>query len=102
MRFILLCGLLFFPIQAFAWNLASSCSAAGQYLQFDNTSGWTCTASPQRPLSTVGGLPSCVSGIKGAAYMVTDALTPVALATVAAGGAASIGVTCNGTIWIVQ
>lgn len=102
MKIVLLFLLLAFPVQAFAWNLASSCSTAGQYLQFDNTSGWSCTSSPARPLSTISGLPSCVSGIKGASYMVTDALVPVALATVASGGAVSIGVTCNGTAWIVQ
>jgi hypothetical protein len=60
------------------------------------------TCTPKRPVTTVGSLPSCTSGIKGQMQMVTDALVPVAIATVAAGGAVSIGVTCNGTNWIVQ
>jgi hypothetical protein len=34
-------------------------------------------------------------------YIVTDALTPVALATVAGGGAVKVPVICNGTNWIV-
>jgi hypothetical protein len=35
-------------------------------------------------------------------YFVTDALLPAALAIVASGGAVKVGVTCNGTNWIVQ
>lgn len=57
---------------------------------------------PKRAVSTVAGLPSCTAGIRGQMNMVTDALLPVALATVAAGGAVVIGVTCNGVAWVVQ
>jgi hypothetical protein len=56
----------------------------------------------KRPISTVAGLPACNGGVQGQMYMVTDALAPVALAAVASGGAVIIGVTCNGTSWIVQ
>lgn len=57
---------------------------------------------PKRVVSTVAGLPACTAGIRGQMNMVTDALLPVALATVAAGGAVVIGVTCNGVAWVVQ
>lgn len=53
-------------------------------------------------VTTVGALPACNSGTQGLRMIVTDALTPIALATVAAGGAVVIGVTCNGSAWIVQ
>lgn len=55
-----------------------------------------------RPVTTVAGLPTCGALTKGFIYFVTDALTPVAIATVVGGGAAQVGVTCNGTNWIVQ
>jgi hypothetical protein len=58
-------------------------------------------ASPVRPSTTVGALPVCNAGSRGAMYIVTDALVPVALATIAAGGAAVAPVICNGTVWIV-
>jgi hypothetical protein len=99
-----------FPIQSFAAGLVPpvnadmGCTMAGQTLQY-NGSVLAC-APPTRPLATVGAggsqLPTCNSITKGAMYMVTDALTPVAIATVVGGGAVSIGVTCNGTNWIVQ
>lgn len=56
---------------------------------------------PVAPLATVAALPTCSAGNKGAIYMVTDALTPVALATVVGGGAVSVLVACNGSNWIV-
>jgi hypothetical protein len=56
---------------------------------------------PVAPLTVVGSLPSCAAGTKGAIYMVTDALTPVALSTVVGGGAINVLVVCNGTNWIV-
>lgn len=63
----------------------------------------SCTlAIVRRPTSTIAGLPACAGGTKGYMYIVTDALLPAALATVASGGAVNIGVTCNGTNWIVQ
>lgn len=49
-----------------------------------------------------GALPSCVAGLRGTQYIVTDALVPVALAPVAPGGAAIVNVTCDGTDWIVM
>ena len=99
-----------FPIQSFAAgsvpavNTDMGCTTAGQALQYNGTV-LACTAST-RPLATVGAgggqLPTCNSTTKGAMYMVTDALVPVAIATVAGGGAVSIGVTCDGANWIVQ
>jgi len=47
---------------------------------------------------TVGTLPS---GTAGNLAYVTDALAPVALAIVAAGGAATVVVMFNGSSWIV-
>jgi hypothetical protein len=101
---------LLFPVQSFAAgpvpavNTDMGCTAAGQALQYNGTV-LTCTA-PTRPIATVGAggsqLPTCNTGTKGAMYIVTDALTPVAIATVVGGGAVSIGVTCNGANWIVQ
>jgi hypothetical protein len=85
-------------------NADMGCTTAGQVVQY-NGSTLTC-APPTRPLATIGAggsqLPTCNSGTKGAMYIVTDALTPVAIATAVGGGAVSIGVTCNGTNWIVQ
>lgn len=87
-----------------AVNNDMGCTTAGQVVQYSG-SALTCTA-PTRPIATIGAggsqLPTCNSTTKGAMYIVTDALTPVAIATVVGGGVVSIGVTCNGTNWIVQ
>lgn len=56
---------------------------------------------PQAPTTTIGALPTCSAATRGRIYIVTDALLPVALATVAAGGAVVVAVTCNATNWIV-
>lgn len=61
----------------------------------------TCN-TPKRATTTVASLPTCNAGAQGTMYIVTNALVPVALATVAAGGAVVVGVTCNGSNWIVQ
>lgn len=52
-------------------------------------------------VTTVAGLPACTTALQGARYTVNNALSPVALATVVAGGAIVVGVLCNGTAWIV-
>jgi hypothetical protein len=83
-----------------AANTDMGCSTSGQGLVYDG-SNITCQG-PQRPSSTIGSLPTCNGASQGLMYFATDALTPVALATVVAGGAVKIGVTCNGTSWIVQ
>jgi hypothetical protein len=83
-----------------AVNSDMGCTTAGQSLNYDG-SVIGC-AAPTRPSTTVAGLPTCNSGAQGRMYFVTDALLPVALAIVGAGGAVKIGVTCNGTAWIVQ
>ncbi len=49
----------------------------------------------------ISGLPTCNSGAKGSVAVVTDALLPAFLATVAAGGAVTVPVVCNGSNWIV-
>jgi hypothetical protein len=106
MRYILLCVFIFFGAMAKgaslmpAVNQEMSCTTTGQVLAF-NGSAIVCQA-PSRPVTTVSGLPTCNSGSQGTIYFVTDALAPVALATVAGSGAVKIGVTCNGTNWIVQ
>lgn len=66
------------------------------------TGGKIVMGVPTRPVVTVSGLPACGAGTQGAMYLVTDALAPVALAIVGAGGAVKVGVICNGTNWIVQ
>lgn len=54
------------------------------------------------PLSTVTNLPTCSAATEGLLRGVTDALTPVALASVVGGGAVRLSAYCNGTAWIVQ
>jgi hypothetical protein len=83
-----------------AVNTDMGCSLAGQVLQY--TGSTIGCAAPTRPTATVSTLPTCNSGAQGQMYFVTDSLLPAALAIVAAGGAVKIGVTCNGTNWIVQ
>lgn len=56
---------------------------------------------PQAPATTVGSLPACSTALRGRIYIATDALLPAALAVVAAGGAVTVAVVCNGTNWIV-
>ena len=83
-----------------AVNSDMGCTATGQGVVY-NGSALVCQA-PQRPVTVVGSLPACGAGTKGMMYFVTDALAPVALSAVAGSGAVQIGVTCNGTSWIVQ
>ena len=62
--------------------------------------------SPQGGLSTgfktVSLLPSCATNIKGNAYTVSDATSPVLGNAVSGGGSVMATVKCNGTSWIVQ
>lgn len=58
--------------------------------------------TPQAVSTTVASLPSCTTALRGSLYIVTDSLLPVALATVAGGGAVVVPVVCNGTAWIVS
>lgn len=68
--------------------------------QFD---GWINSAVYTRvPPVAVGSLPTCNAAAAGARATVNDALAPVALANVAAGGAVTVGVLCDGGNWIVQ
>lgn len=62
----------------------------------------TMSPVPQRPTTIVGSLPTCVAALRGQMYIVTDALAPVAITAVSNGGAVVIGVTCNGSAWIVE
>lgn len=50
----------------------------------------------------VASLPTCNAARKGARYFVTDSNTVVFHATIAAGGANNVGVTCDGTNWYVS
>lgn len=81
-------------------NSDMGCVNTGDALSY-NGSTLGCGA-PQRPTKTVATLPTCNAGSQGQMYFVTDALAPVAIAIVSAGGAVKIGVTCNGTNWLVQ
>ncbi len=56
----------------------------------------------QGGVTTVGALGTCDSGAEGIRWAVNDALTPVSLSTVAAGGSAHVPVYCDGTNWIVN
>lgn len=56
----------------------------------------------QRPTTTVAALPACTAANRGVMYVVTNALLPVALATVAGAGAVVVGVMCDGTNFIVN
>lgn len=89
----LLILLLLIPKLAFAVSYVTSSTGTAA----DGT-----MAAPQRPSTTVASLPTCNSGATGQMYVVTNALTPVALSVVASGGAVTVGVTCNGSSWIVQ
>jgi hypothetical protein len=51
--------------------------------------------------TTVAALPAASAANKGERRHVTDALAPVFLATVAAGGAIVTPVFSNGTVWVV-
>jgi hypothetical protein len=64
--------------------------------------GVSASSACRQTIPTVAGLPTCSGGSQGQMYMVANALTPSALATVAGGGAVIVGVTCNGTNWIVE
>jgi len=57
--------------------------------------------SPKVTAVAIGSLPTCNGGSEGTFAAVTDALLPVALAVVSAGGAVHVPVYCNGTAWIV-
>lgn len=83
-----------------AVNSDMGCAVAGQTVQYTG-SALGCVA-PSRPTTVVNSLPTCNAGAQGQMYLVTDALLPVSLATVANGGAVKIGVLCNGTNWIVN
>ena len=62
----------------------------------------TMGGAPQVPTSTVGNLPACNAQNKGALYIVTDALTPLLLSIVIAGGSVNVVVMCNGTNFVVS
>jgi hypothetical protein len=96
-------GAILAVIAAWSFQPAKSGTAAcgtGYTVAYDGTS--LGCAPPSRPVTTVSGLPTCNSAAQGIMYFVTDALAPVALATIASGGAVKVGVICNGTAWIVQ
>lgn len=76
---------IYVPLLAHAQNMGVSSNAA----------------SPVRPTTTVGSLPTCNAAARGAMYIVTDSLLPASLVTIAAGGAVVAPVICNGTSWIV-
>jgi hypothetical protein len=62
----------------------------------------TLSGALKLPTTTVASLPTCNAGALGTKYAVTDALTPVALASVVGGGAVVLSVFCNGTAWVVN
>lgn len=83
-----------------AVNTDLGCTVAGEAYQYSG-SAMTCS-TPLRPSTTVASLPTCDAAARGKMFIVTNALLPASLAIVAAGGAVVVGVTCNGTNWIVQ
>lgn len=66
------------------------------------TTSWvTGPAAPPVIYSAAGtALPSCVSGLKGATAIVSDATSPTYLGTYTSGGAVAAPVMCNGSGWI--
>jgi hypothetical protein len=68
--------------------------------QFDGTT--TSNLYTRVPPVAIGALQACAAGSAGARATVNDALAPAALAVVAAGGAVTVGVLCDGANWIVQ
>jgi hypothetical protein len=62
----------------------------------------TLSGALKLPTTTMASLPTCNAGALGTKYAVTDALTPVALASVVGGGAVVLSVFCNGTAWVVN
>lgn len=100
---ILITGAVLATVAVWSLQPAKSGTAAcssGFVVTHDGTS-LGCSA-PSRPIATVSTLPTCNSASQSMMYFVTDALTPVALAAIASGGAVKVGVICNGTLWIVQ
>ena len=83
-----------------AVNQDMGCAASGQSLYYNGSS--IACGSPSLQQSTVASLPTCNSAAKGAMYLATDALTPIALSGVTGGGAVIVPVVCNGTTWIVS
>ena len=98
--FMMLCGPAFAAGPAPAVNVDMGCTLAGHVMAWNGTA--IVCIPPTRPAGTVSGIPACAAGTQGQMFIVTDALTPVALAVVVAGGSAKTGVLCNGTNWIVQ
>ena len=81
-----------------AANLSDETGSSSGVLVFNNGPALT---APKIASTVVGSLGTCDAGATGTVKIVTDALVPVALATVAAGGAAVVPVYCNGTNWTV-
>jgi hypothetical protein len=70
--------------------------------QVSSCGGVSAVSACRPTFATVATLPTCAAAQQGIMYMVNDATTPAALATVVGGGAVHVGVTCNGSAWIVQ
>jgi len=75
--------------------------AVGIGFTFAQTMAVSTGSPPQAPTSTIGNLPACTATTQGQIYLVTDALLPTLLATVAAGGAVKAAVMCNGSNYVV-
>lgn len=56
----------------------------------------------QTGTTTVGSLPTCNAGTKGARFFVTDANAATFHTTAAGGGSNNVGVTCDGTNWYIS
>ena len=83
-----------------AANMADCTSPSA--LNWDGTNGFSCN-NLSIPVTTVGSLPTCTSGLKGRVYVVTDASAlSTFLSIIAAGGSVTTTVLCNGTNWVVQ
>lgn len=82
--------------------LPAAIATSGNASDLIGTLPKSATPVPSRPVSTVAALPQCTALLKGQMNMVSDALAPVMLAGPVAGGLTSVGVTCDGSKWIVQ
>jgi hypothetical protein len=64
--------------------------------------GVSSSGACRQTIATVAGLPLCVTNSRGTMYMVRDATSPTALSVVNGSGAVTVGVTCDGSNWIVE
>ena len=76
---------------------ATTANALTTVFAVDCATGYT-----QGLVTTVGGLPSCTSGRRGARAVVTDASSPTFLGTLTGSSSTVTGALCNGSNWVAD